>query len=112
VPAIRRTVRHWAASCGLSAERAESLELAATELSTNSILHGGGGGSIAMWTEDGAAVLEFTDAGYVPEPLTGRLLPDTGGLSGRGLYLVNQLCDLVQLRSSPAGTTVRVLTWL
>ena len=31
---------------------------------------------------------------------------------GRGLYLVNQLCDLVQVRSSPQGTTVRVLTWL
>jgi anti-sigma regulatory factor (Ser/Thr protein kinase) len=65
-----------------------------------------------MWTEDGAAVLEVTDAGTVDEPLTGRLLPATEDAGGRGLYLVNQLCDLVQLRSSPAGTTVRVLTWL
>ena len=31
---------------------------------------------------------------------------------GRGLFLVHQLCDLVQLRSSPEGTTVRVVTWL
>jgi anti-sigma regulatory factor (Ser/Thr protein kinase) len=111
VPAVRRTVRHWARSCGLAADQVESLELAASELATNSIRHGGGAGSVAMWTEDGAAVLQFTDSGQVAEPLSGRLLPDTGGAAGRGLYLVNQLCDLVQLRSSPAGTTVRVLTW-
>jgi anti-sigma regulatory factor (Ser/Thr protein kinase) len=35
--------------------------------------------------------------------------PDREG--GRGLYLVNQLCDLVQVRSSDQGTTVRVTTW-
>ena len=43
--------------------------------------------------------------------LTGRLMPPLDSEGGRGVYLVNQLCDLVQLRSSDAGTTVRVLTW-
>jgi anti-sigma regulatory factor (Ser/Thr protein kinase) len=112
VPAVRRTVRHWAASLGLPTDRVESLELAAAELATNSIRYGGGAGAVAMWAEDGDAVLEFTDAGTVDEPLTGRLLPSTEDVGGRGLYLVNQLCDLVQLRSSPAGTAVRVHTWL
>jgi hypothetical protein len=27
---------------------------------------------------------------------------------GRGLWIVNHLCDLVQLRSSPAGNVVRL----
>jgi anti-sigma regulatory factor (Ser/Thr protein kinase) len=27
---------------------------------------------------------------------------------GYGLWLANQVCDLVQVRSSPAGTTVRL----
>ena len=112
VPAVRRTVRHWAASLGLVPDRVESLELAAAELATNSVRHGGGAGSVAMWTDEDAAVLEFTDSGTVDEPLTGRLLPAPEDDGGRGLYLVNALCDLVQLRSSPAGTTVRVLTWL
>ena len=112
VPAVRRTVRHWAASLGLVPDRVESLELAAAELATNCVRHGGGAESVAMWADDGAAVLEFTDTGSVDEPLTGRLLPAPEEGGGRGLYLVNQLCDLVQLRSSPAGTTVRVLTWL
>jgi anti-sigma regulatory factor (Ser/Thr protein kinase) len=32
--------------------------------------------------------------------------------SGRGLWMANQLCDLVQVRSSQTGTTVRMHTWL
>jgi anti-sigma regulatory factor (Ser/Thr protein kinase) len=48
----------------------------------------------------------------VADPLAGRLTPAHDQEGGRGLYLVHQLCDLVQLRSSPSGTTVRVVTWL
>jgi anti-sigma regulatory factor (Ser/Thr protein kinase) len=57
-------------------------------------------------------VVEFSDSGHLADPLTGRLVPSLEQEGGRGVYLVNQLCDLVQLRSSPQGTTVRVLTWL
>ena len=59
-----------------------------------------------------ALVCEVTDVGIVADPLTGRFAPDTEEPDGRGLWMVNQLCDLVQLRSSAAGTTVRVHTWL
>ncbi|MBW8766419.1 MAG: sensor histidine kinase [Geodermatophilales bacterium] len=112
VPATRRTVAQYARSCGLTGEQVEALTLAASELATNSIRHGGGAGTVAMWVEPGAAVVEFSDAGHVPDPLTGRRPPPPDTVSGRGLYLVNQLCDLVQLRSSPGGTTVRITTWL
>ncbi|MGY1810429.1 anti-sigma factor RsbA family regulatory protein [Blastococcus sp. SYSU D00669] len=112
LPAVRRTVRSWARSCGLPRDRVEDLELIAAELASNGIRHAGGGGTVGMWVADGAAVLEFSDAGRLAEPLTGRLRPAPDATGGRGLYLVNQLADLVQLRSSDAGTTVRVLTWL
>jgi anti-sigma regulatory factor (Ser/Thr protein kinase) len=111
VPATRRTVAHWARSCALSEDQVEALQLAASELATNSVRYGGGEGTVSMWTEAGVAVVEFCDAGHLQDPLTGRLHPPTGQESGRGLFLVNQLCDLVQLRTSPSGTTVRVLTW-
>jgi anti-sigma regulatory factor (Ser/Thr protein kinase) len=62
--------------------------------------------------EQGAAVVEFSDSGRVTDPLAGRLMPSLEQTGGRGVYLVNQLCDLVQLRSSDHGTVVRVLTWL
>jgi anti-sigma regulatory factor (Ser/Thr protein kinase) len=112
VPATRRTVAQYARSCGLPTEQVEILELAASELATNSIRHGGGTGTLAMWIEPGAAVIEFSDSGHLTDPLTGRLAPALDSVGGRGLYLVHQLCDLVQVRSSPRGTTVRVATWL
>jgi len=111
VPATRRTVAQWARSCGLPEDRIEVLELAASELATNSIRHGGGAGTLAMWLDESAAVVEFSDAGILTDPLMGRRTPSLDQEGGRGLYLVNQLCDLVQLRSSEHGTTVRVTTW-
>jgi anti-sigma regulatory factor (Ser/Thr protein kinase) len=112
VPATRRTVAHYARSCGLGEEHVEVLELAASELATNSVRHGGGRGSLAMWLEPGAVVIEFSDTGRLVDPLTGRLTPSLDQEGGRGLFLVNQLCDLVAVRSSDAGTTVRVTTWI
>lgn len=111
IPATRHTVAAYARACGLPEERVEVLELAASELATNSIRHGGGSGTVAMWMHEGATVVEFSDAGHLTDPLTGRLSPSFDQKGGRGLFLVHQLCDLVQLRSSPSGTTVRVLTW-
>jgi hypothetical protein len=40
--------------------------------------------------------------------LVGRVRPGTDACSGRGVWLVNQLCDLVQIRSAPGGSVVRV----
>lgn len=112
VPATRRTVAQWARSVGLPQEQVEILALAASELATNSIRHGGGTGTVAMWAGPGAAVVEVSDSGHLADPLAGRLAPPQESVGGRGLYLVHQLCDLVQVRSSPRGTTVRVTTWL
>jgi hypothetical protein len=50
---------------------------------------------------------EVRDAGRLDAPLAGRL-PPTGDSGGWGLWLANQLCDLVQLRSYPAGGAVRL----
>jgi anti-sigma regulatory factor (Ser/Thr protein kinase) len=110
--AVRRTVVQFAASCGLPRDRVEDLALAAGELATNSIRHGGGSGTVTMWTEPGAAIVQFSDAGRVDDPLIGRRQPTLDQEGGRGLYLVNQVCDLVQVRTGPEGTTVRVTTWL
>lgn len=107
----RRTVGSFARSCGLSPEQCEALELAAAELAADAVHHGGGSGSLAMWRTDEAAVVEFNDSGRLTEPLIGRLPPGVCRHGGRRLYLVDQLCDLVQVRSGPWGTTVRVTTW-
>jgi len=39
-------------------------------------------------------------------------MPDFGGISGRGIWMANQLCSLVQVRSGGEGTQVRLHSWL
>jgi anti-sigma regulatory factor (Ser/Thr protein kinase) len=109
---VRRLVRRRAAQAGLAPGRTEELTLAVHELATNSVRHGGGNGTVRAWYADRALVVEVRDQGQIADPLAGRAIPDVRLEGGRGLWLVNQLCDLVQLRSSERGTTARVLSWL
>lgn len=92
----------------LAPDRREDLVLAADEIITNSVKHGGGQCRVAMWDEDGAIVCDVRDTGHINDPLVGRLAPTAESTAGRGLWLANHLCDLVQIRSSQAGTTVRL----
>ena len=55
---------------------------------------------------------EVRDAGRIENPMAGRERPPPERDGGRGLWMVNQLCDLVQLRSFPDGVTVRVHMYL
>lgn len=105
---LRRYVRADAAGAGLSDERVAAAVLAVSELAANSLRHGGGGGTLRSWHAGDGVVHEVRDTGHIDQPLAGRELPAADGVTGRGLWLVNQVCDLVQLRSSPAGTVVRV----
>lgn len=92
--------------------READLRLAVHELARNSIRHGGGSGRFRIWTTADAVICEVADAGTLADPLAGRATPEPMADVGRGLWLANQLTDLLQLRSSDAGTTVRVTTWL
>ena len=83
-----------------------------TEVATNSIRHGSGGGTLRLWRQEDALVCEVTDPGHITDPLVGRRTPSPATQGGRGLWLANQLCDLIQVRSTPAGTTIRLHSWL
>jgi anti-sigma regulatory factor (Ser/Thr protein kinase) len=67
-----------------------------------------GNGLLRIWQERGALVCEAQDRGWIEQPLVGRIVPEHGQLGGRGLWLANQLCDLVQIRCSAPGTVVRM----
>lgn len=105
---LRGFAARAAARAGLSDERAEDLILAASEIAANSIVHGGGSGHAKAWSEGGALLFETRDAGRIEEPLAGRVRPAPTQAKGRGLWIANQLCDLVQIRSSESGTAVRL----
>jgi anti-sigma regulatory factor (Ser/Thr protein kinase) len=109
---IRSAVLEHADRSGLDATAAGHLVLAVNELASNSLQHGGGNGTIRLWRDGEVAVCEVSDTGRLTgPPLLGRELPTLDRPGGRGLWLVNQLCDLVQVRTSSAGTTVRLHMW-
>jgi anti-sigma regulatory factor (Ser/Thr protein kinase) len=110
LPLVRRVVDRHARTLGLDRERAADLLLAVTELAANSVRHGGGDGELLVWHEPGALLCEVTDRGRFDRPLAGRERPKAGQIGGYGLWLVNQVCDLVQVRSTPAGTVARLHT--
>jgi anti-sigma regulatory factor (Ser/Thr protein kinase) len=109
---VRTVIAEFAGEQGVDGARIDLLQLAASELATNSIRHGGGAGIVRWWREPDAVAFEVSDNGRIGDLLAGRRPPSLNGEGGRGLFLVHQLCDLVQVRSSPGGTTVRVTTWL
>jgi anti-sigma regulatory factor (Ser/Thr protein kinase) len=108
---LRTEVFAAAGVAGIAPERSAELVLAVTEAATNSVRHGGGSGVLRVWQSDDALVCEVTDAGRVEDPMAGRRAPAPEAEGGRGLWLVHQLGDLVQLRSGEQGTAVRVHTW-
>jgi anti-sigma regulatory factor (Ser/Thr protein kinase) len=106
--AVRELVAARATAAGLSELRTGDLVLAVNEVATNSVIHGGGQGVLRIWCEPDAVICEVSDGGAIVEPMAGREPPPDGHLGGQGLWLCNQLCDLVQIRSFADGAVVRL----
>jgi anti-sigma regulatory factor (Ser/Thr protein kinase) len=97
-----------AGEAGLAEDRAADFVLAASELAANSVLHGGGCGTATIWREPGTLLVEVRDEGRIENPLAGRVRPLPHRERGRGLWVANQLVDLLQIRSGPGGTCARL----
>jgi anti-sigma regulatory factor (Ser/Thr protein kinase) len=94
-------------AAGVAEHRLPDVVLAASEIAVNSILYSGGG-EMLLWRETDRFLCEFRDKGTIEDPLVGRFRPAPGDRKGRGIWLAHQVADLVQLRSGPAGTTIRL----
>jgi anti-sigma regulatory factor (Ser/Thr protein kinase) len=104
---VRRLVERQARWAGLGEDRTVDLVLAANEIAANTISHTDGGGVIGVWHTGEEILCQIHDSGQITDPMAGRVRygPDD---RGHGLWLVNQVCDLVELRSGEDGTTVRL----
>lgn len=104
----RRRVSAWAVTSGLPGEQLERLLLAVNEVVTNAVEHGGGHGEIRLWTDGPIVRCDVTDPGHMDTPFPGYLPPRLTGLRGHGMWVVRQVCDLVEIRTGLPGTQVRL----
>lgn len=105
---VRGRVLAMAQANGVNADRTDDLVAAVGEAMANSVCHAGGHGTISLWFEGHRLVCEVRDSGNLGDPLVGRRKPSIEDTHGRGVWLMNQLCELVQIRPVPGGLAVRL----
>jgi len=105
---VRRFVATKAKGAGLAPPRIPDLVIAIGELAGNTLRHTGGGGTVHVWRTSDEVICQVADTGHIADPLA-RYRARSGEMAGgNGLWLVNQVCDLVQARTGQAGTTTRL----
>jgi anti-sigma regulatory factor (Ser/Thr protein kinase) len=104
---VRRLVERHAHGSTLGPDRVADLVLAASEVAANTLDHAKSGGLFQVWRDGDEILCQTRDQGWISDPLAGRVRRGPEG-RGHGLYLVNQVCDLVEIRTGPAGTTIRM----
>ncbi|MFE7743531.1 anti-sigma factor RsbA family regulatory protein [Nocardia sp. NPDC057455] len=105
---VRHVATEHARKAGLPEHRLIDLELVVAETTTNSVVHGGGHGTLRMWTDGHQLRFQISDNGHITNPLAGRLPAQNYRPGGRGLLLVNQLTDLVRIHTGRDGTTIQL----
>ncbi|MET0415261.1 MAG: ATP-binding protein [Actinoplanes sp.] len=103
---VREFVCRTAVGLGLSTPRADLLTIAVSELATNTLQHTGAGGRVRIWADNGRICCEVTDRGS-PQAF-GRAMPAADEPRGRGLAIVERICDEVGVSEGPDGTSVRI----
>ena len=105
----RRFVLEQATRAGVDEDRARCLQVAANEVLTNALVHADGTVSLRVWSDGDRFVCEVVDRGPgIDDPLVGYRPPEAATMSGRGLWIVRQLVDLLQIAPGSTGTTVRL----
>ena len=103
---VREFVRAESERLGLSRVRADLLAVAVSELATNTLQHTAGGGLVRIWAEPGEVRCEVVDGGAPPS--FGRAMPAADQPRGRGLAIVERICDEVGIRPAGDGSAVRL----
>jgi anti-sigma regulatory factor (Ser/Thr protein kinase) len=106
--AIRVVVHQYAAQAGLSEARTIDLVLAVSEVAANTVRHAKSPGHLQIWYDAKQIVCELHDEGIITDPLAGQRRPSLEARGGHGLWIVNEVCDQVDIVSDQTGTTIRL----
>ncbi|VAZ86334.1 SpoIIE family protein phosphatase [Mycobacterium persicum] len=105
---IRRQLAWWLRAADVSDERAGDIVLVISEACTNCIEHAYRGHRVGTMLVDVRAVDEAVQARVVDSGSWKTPAADPGN-GGRGLTLINALCDAVEIDNSPGGTAIEML---
>jgi len=108
---VREFAARHAGTAGLSQARGRDLTLAVSEIAANAVSYARGG-TIRAWRTDGELICQIEDSGFISDPLAGRRQRPPDAPGGHGLWVVNLVCDLVERRTAPAGTSTRLHMWI
>jgi len=102
-----RRIRHLMASTAESAsavsrDAVEGFIIAAHEVMTNALRHGGAPVEVEVWVETSKLACTVTDAGPgIPDTVSGYRRPV--GTGSTGLWVARQLCEEVLISNQPGG---------
>lgn len=109
---VREYVARQARGGGLDSERTAELVLSASEIAANTLRHTRRPGTVSAWPTRDEFLCQIQDSGQITDPLAGLHPPSLDRLGGQGLWVVNSVCDLVEVRTGRRGTTIRLHMWL
>jgi anti-sigma regulatory factor (Ser/Thr protein kinase) len=105
---LRRAIAGDPALGSLTPDRLSDLVFAINEAASNAMKHGNERCTTRIWHDGNAVVSEVSSQARIKDVMAGRHRPAADALQGRGLWLINQLCDLVEMRIGTSGTTLRM----
>jgi hypothetical protein len=106
---LRRFMSDRAAEYGVEGDRADMLVLAVSEVGAYLKGRPPGVATVRTWEQPGAVVCDFRQpGGSITDPFLGLRPAELEPSDGDGLWLTNQICDWMEVRSGPGGCAIQL----
>jgi hypothetical protein len=107
--ALRQFIAGRADAYGVAGDRAEMLILAVSEVGAYLKTQGPGTAAVRAWEQPGAVVCDFRQRGTsIGDPFLGLRPASLEPGAGDGLWLANQICDWMEIRSGAEGCAIQL----